>query len=56
MMYIIRKQSAIDMTLKPEEGRFIKEQDIDDWLIANDDDDEDDSFIIATQQQYLAIQ
>jgi hypothetical protein len=44
------------MTLKPKEGMFIKEQDIDDWLITNDDDDEDDSSIIAVQQQYQAVQ
>ena len=55
-MYMIRKQSGVDMTLKPKEGIFIKEQDIDDWLITNDDDDEDDSSIIAAQQQYQAVQ
>ena len=55
-MYMIRKQAAIDMTHKPEEGIFIKEQDIDGWVIANDDDDEDDSSIIAVQQQYQAVQ
>ena len=56
-MYMIRKRSsAVDMTLKPKEGIFIKEQDIDDWLITNDDDDEDDSSIIAAQQQYQAVQ
>ena len=50
---MIRKQAAIDMTLKLDEGMFIKEQDIDDWLIANE---EDDSSIIASQQQYQAVQ
>ena len=42
-MYMIRKQKAIDMTYKPEEGKFIKEQEIDDWLIATDHADEDES-------------
>jgi hypothetical protein len=51
-MYMIRKQAAIDMTHKPEEGIFIKEQDIDDWLIANDYADEDDISIASSQQQY----
>ena len=52
-MYMIRKQAAIDMTHKPEEGIFIKEQDIDDWLIvANDYADEDESSIASSQQQY----
>jgi hypothetical protein len=48
-MYMIRKQAAIDMTHKPEAGIFIKEQDIDDWLIANDYADEDDSSITSSQ-------
>ena len=55
-MYMIRKQAAIDMTHKPEEGIFIKEQDIVSWVIANDDADEDDSSIIVAQQQYQAVQ
>jgi hypothetical protein len=55
-MYMIRKQAAIDMTHKPEEGIFIKEQNIDNWLIANDYADEDDSSIAAFQQQYQAVQ
>ena len=54
-MYMIQKQAAIDMTYKPEEGIFIKEQDIDDWLIANDYADEDDSSTSSSQQQYQAV-
>ena len=54
-MYMIRQQAAIDLTHKPEEGIFIKEQDIDDWLIANHEDDEATlSSIIADQQKYEA--
>ena len=54
-MYMIRQQAAIDLTHKPEEGILIKEQDIDDWLIANHEDDEDDiERIIAEQQKYEA--
>ncbi len=42
-MYTIRQQAAIDMTQRPEEGIFINEKDVDDWLlIANDYADEDD--------------
>ena len=42
-MYMIRQQAAIDMTQRPEEGIFINEKDVDDWLlIANDYADEDD--------------
>ena len=54
-MYMIRKQAAIDMTYKPEEGIFIKERDIVDWLIANDYADEDDSSTSSSQQQYQAV-
>ena len=39
-MYMIRQQVAIDLAHKSEEGIFIKEQDIDDWLIANHEDGE----------------
>ena len=39
-MYMIRQQAAIDLAHKSEEGIFIKEQDIDDWLIANHEDGE----------------
>ena len=54
-MYMIRQQAAIDLTHKPEEGIFIKEQDIDDWLIANHEDDEATlSSTIADQQKYEA--
>ena len=53
-MYMIRQQAAIDLTLKPEEGIFIKEQDIDDWLIANHEDDGEKERIIAEQQKYEA--
>ena len=54
-MYMNRQQSAIDLTHKPEEGIFIKEQDIDDYLIANRKDDEVPlSSIIADQQMYEA--
>jgi hypothetical protein len=38
-MHMIRHQAAIDLTQKPEESIFMKEQDIDDWLIANHEDD-----------------
>ena len=42
-LHMIRKQAAIDINHKPEKGMFINEQDIDDWLIANDQADEEDS-------------
>ena len=55
MHIMIRQQAAIDLTHKPEEGVFFKEQDIDDWLIANHEDDEATlSSIIADQQKYEA--
>ena len=44
------------MTCKPEESIFVKEQDIDDWLIANHNADDDDSSIAAAHQQYQAVQ
>ena len=53
---MIRKKAAIDLTYKPEEGIFIKEQDIDDWLITNDYADEDDISIASAQQQHQAVQ
>jgi hypothetical protein len=49
---MIRQQAAIDLTHKPEDGTYITEQQIDDYLIANHKDDEDDSSIIAAQQKY----
>ena len=55
-MHMIQKKAAIDLTYKPEEGIFIKEQDIDDWLIANDYADEDDISIASAQQQHQAVQ
>jgi hypothetical protein len=39
-MHMIRKQAAIDITHIPDDGIFITEQDIDDWLISNHEDDE----------------
>jgi hypothetical protein len=39
---------------KPEDGTYITEQQIDDYLIANHKDDEDDSSVIAAQQKYQA--
>ena len=53
-MYMIRQQAAIDLTHKPEDGTYITEQQIDDYLIANHKDDEDDSCVIAAQQKYQA--
>ena len=49
---MIRQQAAIDLTHKPEDGTYITEQQIDDYLIANHKDDKDDSSIIAAQQKY----
>ena len=55
-MHMIRQQAAIDLTYKPEEGIFIKEQDIDDWLIANHEDDEATlSSIIAEYEATLKM-
>ena len=55
-MHMIRKQAAIDMTHKSEEGIFIKEQDIDNCLITKDYTDEDDNSITSSQQQYQSVQ
>ena len=51
---MIRQQAAIDLTHKPEDGTYITEQQIDDYLIANHKDDEDDRSVIAAQQKYQA--
>jgi hypothetical protein len=53
-MHMIRQQAAIDLNHKLEDGAYITEQHIDNYLIANHKDDEDDSSVIAAQQKYQA--
>jgi len=50
-MHMIRKQAAIDLTKTPDEGIFITEQDIDDWLILNHEDDEEELAATARMLQ-----
>jgi hypothetical protein len=55
-MHMIRKQSAIDLTHRPEHGIYISEQDIDDWLIKNHQDDEKEvATNLAEQQKYQSV-
>ena len=50
---MIRQQAAIDLNHNPEDGAYITEQQIDNYLIANHKDDEATlSSIIADKQKY----
>ena len=55
-MHIIRKQAAIDLTHTPDDGIFILDQIIDDWLISNHEDDEAEvEANQAAQQKYQSV-
>ena len=52
-MYMIRQQAAIDLNHNPEDGAYITEQQIDDYLIADHKDDEaTKSSINSDKQKY----
>ena len=54
-MYLIRQQAAIDLQHSPENGAYVTEQQIDNYLIANHEPDKDEmERTIAAQQKYEA--
>ena len=54
-MHMIRQQAAIDLQHSTEDGAYITEQQIDDYLIANHEDEEGETErTLAAQHKYDA--